>query len=284
VTAGKADQQPSLLALSCAASEGSKTIFKWRFGTRLAVLATGCGALFIPTNWDMMVYALSVLALILEGIVWLLTHYAQSKHRLGDAARRHAMLADAFGDPEPLEDAELRRQFSKSDERRAALLENPNYYASTASHGLARLAKHLQESAFWSKDLYQRAAARTYGLFALLATGVLACALLALPTVANESALLIARVIVLVLGVVIGVDLLGRAISWAEAARQAERVDARLRPSGARRSTRVMLGILAEYAVATAGCPPIPTDLHMKEFDRLNKLWGQRRSPMQDQP
>ena len=284
MTTGAPEQQPSLLALSRAASEGSKKIFAYRLWTRIAVLATGCAALFIPAKCDEWVYALSVVALILEALVWCLTRCAQGKHELGEVARRHAMLADAFGElPEPLQDAELRRRFSKRDERRAVSLENPNYYASTASPGLARLADHLQESAFWSKDLYHRAASRTYFLFALLAVGVVVAALLTLPTVVGETALFIARMIVLVLGVVIGVDVLGRALSWGEAGRQAERVDSRVGAAGARRSTKVMFGILADYAVATAGCPPIPTDLHTKEYERLNRLWEQRTSPKQSQ-
>lgn len=277
MTAATPEQQSSLLALSRAASEGAKTIFAACLYTRYAVLLTGCAALFFPPSLDKAIYVLSVVTIALEALVCFLTRCAQSKHELGEAARRHAMLADAFGDfPEPVQDAELRRRFSKSDERRAVPLENPNYYASEESPGLARLADHLQESAFWSKDLYERAASRTYIRFTILAFGVVAAALIGLPTVAGEIALFIARSIVLVLGVIISVDVLGRALSWAEASRQAERVDSRLGAAGARRSPKVLLGILADYAVATAACPPIPTGLHQKEYERLNKLWEQR--------
>lgn len=255
----------------------------WRLKARLVVLVAGCGALFVPTTLDKAAYVLSVAALVLEALVWELNRRGQEKHELGETARRHAMLASAFGEsPEPIEERDLRSKFSKSDEQRASKLEDSAYYASSAAPGLPRLSELLQESAFWSKDLYEKAAARNYNRAALLITGVVVAALVALPTTASDISLLIARVVVVVLGVFIGGDVFGRARCWSGAARQTEIVYRRLLAAGARSSNKVLLGILADYSVATAGCAPIPTDLHRTEHDRLDKLWTQRQRG--DQP
>lgn len=282
MTGESPDQEPTLLALSRAASEGAKTIFAWRLRSRVAVLATGCGALFLPTERDKAAYVLSVAALLLEVLVWVLNRLGQEKHELGETARRHAMLASAFGEsPEPTEERDLRSRFSGSDELRANKLEDPTYYASSAAPGLPRLSELLRESSFWSKDLYDKAASRTYKLFALQIGGVAVAALAALPTTGDDASLLIARVVVVVLGVYIGMNVFGRARSWAGAARQAEIIYRRLLAAGTRPSNKVLLGILADYSVATAVCTPIPADLHRREHDRLNRLWAQRGQGIQ---
>ena len=277
MTAGLAEQQPTLMALARAGSERAKSILKLRLLTRIVVLVAGCGALFVPKAWDKTAYVLSVAALALEVLVWILNRWGQRKHELGESARRHAMLASAFREsPEPIEERDLRSQFSKYDEALALKLEEPKYYASSADSGLPRLSELLQESSFWSKYLYEKAASRTYQLLVLLLGGITVAALVALPTTASDTALLIARAVVVVLGVFIGMNVFGRARCWAGAARQTEIVYRRLLAAGARPSSKVLLGIFADYSVATASCAPIPTDLHRKNRERLNRLWAQR--------
>jgi len=284
MTDGASRQQLGLLALGRAASEGAKQVLGWRLKTRLLVLAVGCAALFVPQSWAEVIYVLSVVALVLEVVVWILSQWGHEKHVLGEQARRHAMVASAFGEsPEPVEERELRSKFSKSDERRAAILDDPHYYASDTEAGLPRLSELLQESAFFSKHLYKKAASRACVLVAVLLGGVAVAALIALPTTAGDTSLLIARLVVVVLGVFIGIDVLGRARSWDGAAREVEAVYRRLGATGARRSSKVLMGILADYSVTTADCPPIPTDIHEREREGLDRLWAQSR-PGGNQP
>ena len=57
---------------------------------------------------------------------------------------------------------DLRARFSRRAKAIAHKFEGPNYYATRAQSGSARLRAELQESAFWSRELYGASATIAY--------------------------------------------------------------------------------------------------------------------------
>ena len=267
---------PSLLALSRAASEHSKVIFRRRFFARLTTLALGVGALCVPADYAKVAYMLSIAVLMMELAVWCLNRWGTSKHELGEAARRHAMLTDAFGEAPELEEViDLRTRFGSGDEARAASLEDPNYYASEAEPGLVRLRENLVESAFYSKSHFRLAAARAWKQLVAVCAIVLLTGWIGLTATEGNTELFIARVVVLLVGGVVAMDVLGRALSWQDAARDSESVYKRLGAAG-RKGAKEALAVFGDYFVATSSCAPIPTEIHEKNHDRLSALYEER--------
>ncbi len=264
-----------LLALSRAEFEEAKVWFRRRYYAHAVTLVFGLIALFAPPPFA---YILAVGALISEGAAWWLRYQGGGLQSTAEEGKRQALLIDAFGGvQEPFEVADLRHRFSRGAYKRASDFEDPTYYASVEAPGPARLRDNLQESAFWSKHLYAAAARRAFGNFIGLFLSVLLVALLALPLAAGNASLAIARALVVFLGVVSAVDELGRALSWSTAASQVEAADRRLQQLDVTTVTPT-LSVFADYSVATATVPPIPSGVHKREGEQLNRLWAERSS------
>lgn len=221
-------------------------------------------------------YAAGAIALVCQVAVWLLQRSARNLHHLASTAHRRAMLTDAFGKFEHLDAADIVPEFPEGLAALAAKLDDGAYYASTHGPGADRLAGHLQESAFWSRHLYRRAAQAAYLAFAVKLSVVVAAVLISLPAAGEGVGVQIARIIVVVLGALIAQNDLGKAELWSAAARAAGDVDRRVEASFG--GTEKMLAIFADYHVATALAPPIPTRVYDNNRNRLNALWARERA------
>lgn len=218
-----------------------------------------------------------VAALLTEAGAWLLRHWAQEHHALGEQARRMAMAINGFGEArESAQAIDLRAKTSLSLLEAATGLENPNYYASTASPGRRRLADLLDESSFWSKHLYRAAAVESFWLSGLVVASLIFGLLLAAPFSALGAALVVSRATATLLTVLIAVDELGAAMGWMHAAdaaacvnSQLERIDVDQEPS--------LLILFADYSVIAATAGPIPQRVYEREKNRLNELWRKRQ-------
>jgi hypothetical protein len=142
---------------------------------------------------------------------------------------------------------------------------------------------NLQESAFWSKHLFEIVAKRTIWLLLLISFAVIVVVLLIAPLVINQAVSLIPNIILVFLAFVIA-DELSTAFAWREAANRCDAVDRRLEKilaEGNEPSQEVMLAIFSDYAVATAAAPPIPKDIYEAEWEHLNQSWNDRMAARQ---
>jgi len=193
-------------------------------------------------------------------------------------------LIDALGvDEEPLDTTDLRRRFSARLETQARKFEDEEYYASKEAPGLERLRSHLQESAFWSKGLYEAAAQRSFWVWGAVATVVVLVSYFAQPFVAAATAEIAVKAMVIFLAFLPATDGFGQALGWAGAAKQADAVDRRLERLDAQ-AREPLIAAFADYSVAAACTAPIPAWVYDAERERLNTLWRERKRLASQQP
>jgi hypothetical protein len=268
--------EPGLVELATAEEQNAKRLlFNYLPLCHLAAAVLTAAALFTPLPWA---YVLAVLIFALEVGAWQLRRAALAKHRLADQARRRALLINALGtSSERLDVADLRGSFSKKACEKASVITRPGYWAQGGG-GLADVLANLQESAFWSKHLYGQAAKRMWGIAAgsaLALSGIIFAGLL---FSSGDTELAVARVFVVALSLLIGLDLLGQALAWSLAAREAGTVDRRLQHLDGAALEDPLLAIIADYAVATSIAPPIPDFFYERDEDKLDALWRNHRA------
>ncbi|MEJ7786110.1 MAG: hypothetical protein WKF96_14995 [Solirubrobacteraceae bacterium] len=267
---------PGLLELATAEQANAKRIlYAWIPCCHALTASFTLAALFAPLG---VAYPLALAILTLQVVAWSLRSNAAAKHRRAEEARRRALLMDALGeDAERLDVANIRLAFSKRACRDAKALDRTGYWSDTSPRGPQRLLGTLQESAFWSHALYDTAAtAATRTLIAVVST-LFIVALIGLAAFSGSTALAVARVIVVSLSALIALDVLGQALAWRTAARQAEAVDRRLEVIDGT-TIEPMLAIVADYAIATASAPPIPDRVYESKSGELDELWREHRS------
>ena len=267
---------PGLLELATAEQENAK-----RHLYRLVPLCHAVAAvlvvltLFVPLPWA---YFLALAVLLLQGFVWSLRGQGLGLHRRAEEARRRALLINALGEnAERLDVAKIQAAISKRACRAARQKDRSGYWASQAQQGTGRLLDEMQESAFWSMHLYAAAARTMHKVLAAVVVGLALIALVGFVVFSGDTDLAVARVIVVALSSLIGVDVLGQVRAWQTAAAEAERVDRRLDKLD-ETVVEPMLAVVADYAVATASAPPIPDRVYEAEKDRLEELWRKHRS------
>lgn len=264
----------SLLALSRAGAEEAKKLIKRRYIAQIFTLLIGLAGAYIYRP-EALVYVLIVCAFLSELVVWYLGYRAREVQDDSETAHRRAMLINGLGTTQELIDvADIRHRLSYL-EKQAESLDDEKYYASKLPTGPQRLKEHLQESTFWSKYLYRYASNRSFIIVGLIFAGVMFVALTTLPNVANNISLFIGKGLIILLGFVISVDELGRALAWKSASEKAEAVDRRLDKADVG-SLELVLAIFSDYSVAIASAPPIPTSLYKSKKKHLTKLWQQR--------
>lgn len=264
---------PSLNALSRAQYDEAKLRFNWRFRCHVGALIAAVLSAYVAAVG--VAYAFAVVALVSEGIAWWLRFDGQRLKSVADDGRRRVLLVTALGmDEAPLDVANLRLSFTGRAEKRAPKFENDKYYASKEQPSPARLKDCLQESAFWSAELY-RAAARKE-LTPLIGFAVVVVAtFVGLPLASGDTALLVARGLVVVLASFAASDELNRVVDWYSAASQCEVIDRRLETIDTAKPEPI-LAAFADYQVVTACVAPITTSVYETNHDRLNELWKKR--------
>jgi hypothetical protein len=264
----------SLIALARAGFTRAKVLHRMRLGAHVVGLLAGLGALFAPAPWA---YVLSLVVLLAEGVAWFLRHNANQQQSAAEEARRRGLLIDALGiDEEPLDTTDLRRRFSSHLEAAAQNFEDENYYASKEPPGLERLRTHLQESAFWSKGLYEAAAQRSFRIWGVVAVSVVLVSYFAQPFAAAATAEVAVKAMVIFLTFLPATDGFGQGLGWATAAKQAEAIDRRLERLDAQ-AKEPLIAAFADYAVAVGSTAPIPAWVYNAERERLNTLWRERK-------
>jgi hypothetical protein len=261
----------SLLALSRAEQEISK---KWFVRSRLAHVATLL--LSIPTLFvgEGAAYYLAFAALASEVVAWLLRFLADRRHSLAEEGRRRALLADALNkEDEQLALRDLRTRFSARSEGLAPKFEDPKYYGSDEPPGNSRLRAHMQESAFWSRDLYGVAAQWALATSIALLVVVVVALFVVIGVGSGSTTLQVARIGVLFLSFLVFSDVLTQALAWRDAAAKADGVYRRLEGSMLD-DPGAALAVFGDYSVATATTPPIPSFIYTLRKRRITNAWS----------
>jgi hypothetical protein len=237
-------------------------------------------------------YGLAVAAMITEILAWWFRNKGEHYHRLSRELMRRAMLFNAFGKfDESLDVTDLLNSFGeKKLTQKAEQLDEKfrypeDYYKPPANPQSKEktLLDNLQESAFWSKHLFEIAAQRTIWLLLLISFAVIFVVFLIEPLMIYQDVSLIPKIIVVFLAFVIA-DELSTAFAWREAVNRCDAVDRRVEKilaEGNEPSQEAILAIFSDYAVATAAAPPIPKHIYEAERDRLNESWDDRMAARQ---
>lgn len=263
----------SLLALSRALSAEAKAWFRHRLWCHGGTLVATVMALVLDEPWPAL---LAVAALLTEAAGWFARYRGQAFHAMAEEARRQFMLMDAFGlRTETRQALDLRARVPKAIESRGDALEDPDYFATKRAAGAARLREVLDESAWWSAQLYPIASTRSL-LVSGIAVGLPLLVILVLVNLpAGQFVLTLARATVLFLTLLFTVDEIGFALAWRHAGQVSIRTAAQADSLDVN-STPTLIGFFADYSVATASAPPIPNEIYGEHRDRLNQLWSSR--------
>ncbi|MEU0726241.1 hypothetical protein [Streptomyces sp. NPDC006140] len=229
-------------------------------------------------------YIPALIALGVQVSSWVTRNKAAKCHSAGEEGRIRGLLLDALGAVE--ERVDLSNWFGRvtpfPGETPPAPVP-PDYFASDAPLGMKRLCAHLQENAFWGKQLY-KSAAEYYGrmlwVFSTVTVGVI---LIAIPITSDENDIILARLIVVALASGAAFTQLTEVMAWRSAESKSEILDRRLDSlatftENELSSSRIgaVLSAYGDYCIATSGAPPVPTWIYSRQKDRVNSLWARR--------
>jgi hypothetical protein len=267
----------SLLGLSRAAFQRSKQNTEWKQRVRVAGLVGALLGVVLPASVVTISSLLAVGALILEVAAWWFSREASKAHRLAEQARRSNVLLDAFGKTsETLDLSDLHVSFDSRLTELATKLDEGNYYASEQKHGLERLKDNLQESAFWTKHLFQKSADRTLRSLLVKFSFVILALIVSIFLGAYDSEHLFAKLIVVTLSAILALGDLDAQLDWQQSARLVESVDRRLDKHQI--DEKSLLAIWADYNAAVEKAPVVPDKVYRSEKDRLNEEWKLRKT------
>ncbi|MEU9082306.1 hypothetical protein [Streptomyces sp. NPDC048357] len=280
------NSQPSsseIIALANSQLEKAGAGFRRSRWLQVATFTLSVISIFISTAWT---YIPAVLALGIQVFSWVTRNKAAKCHGAGEEGRMRGLLLDALGSTE--ERVDLNNWFSRVTPRPGESPPTPappDYFASQSSTGLKRLCEHLQENAFWGKQLYKEAADYYGRMLWGFTTASVAAILIAIPVASDGHGLVLARLIVVALASGAAFTQLSEVAAWKSAESKSETLDRRLESLAdctdeELRSTRIgtLLSAYGDYCTATAGAPPVPTWIYLREKDRVNSLWARRTS------
>jgi len=264
----------SLLALSRAEQENAKAFLRWRLAAHFGTLLVSAAALFVR---DPLSYALAVVAVLTELGAWALRARSATLHQLSERARRRGLLVEALGSrPNDLDAAQMETEFSARARRKAARWDDPKYWATQGDplvKGPGLLRVNLQESAFWSSQLYRAAGRQAAVRLAAFVVALLAIALALLALDTGTVGQTVARVVAVVLAVVVSADELGVMLAYFEGARVAGQTVERLAHTDMA-DLGAALALFADYSTATSTAPPIPTAAYERKHDEIERAWS----------
>lgn len=194
-----------------------------------------------------------------------------------ERARRATLLAGGLGVQIPeAEFRDMMARFSATREQ-GRKLEDPNYYAAKGEPGPKRLSEMLEESAFWSADMFRISAGISWVALAVLLALLLAALFAALPFVPAQSWMTAVRVVCAMLVLLVSKDLLGSAQDYSKTAAALSPLIARIQANRAAGfPLDDLLFILTDYNSAVERAPMALPRIYAWRKDRLNELWARR--------
>ena len=227
----------------------------------------------VDTYWF---YILATIAMSIEFLAWWFRYLGERNHRRSSKLMRLGLLFDAFG---KLSDnsIEIMNSFDVSGRirKRAEKLDkeweksNPNFFASEAPVGVVRLLENLQESAFFSNRLCDKASQYIFWILGYIFINIIIAFF-----VFFDGNVWFPMVIVLLFVFVIA-DELSFAFAWREAAVHFDDIFNHLNVilKSEPDCLEIILSILCDYQIATVIAPPVPRYVYFLHRDKLNKEW-----------
>lgn len=244
---------------------------------KLQLIVIAVSILVIALHTELLSYFGAFINFLLA-ILWQVFAYKERRsHFIAERGRRAFLLATGLGlciSGKLYSDLVL--QFTVS-EAEAKTYEDPEYFKAYGPSGYLRLAMMLEESAFWTKHLYDKSAFRYWSLFLMgLITAV--AGLLLLPALTHgPSSLLVTQMFCLLLAWFITGDIFSAALGYSLAARAVDDVENRLSWIPSSKSLdKDLLVILGDYNAIVQDAPTIPTSIYLKNREKLNLLWSER--------
>lgn len=262
-----------LLGLSRAELASSEALLKSRFRLHVVTVVLAIAALVVGAPAT---YWLALAGLATEAAAWVIRLIAHQRAVRGNRGLRLTMLGRNLGYDNSRESADMRASFSTAAKREASRYVDDTYWRAWAGGpGPAGLRAALQESAFWSAHLYAKArVAPAIKAFVLGIAAVAALLIVALDG-DQKATVTVARMVVVLFGFLIATDLIGEALEFHTAGEAAREVQKRL-DAVDMSSLGTALEVFSDYALATAGAPPIPDRIWKDHKSTLEALWGER--------
>ena len=244
---------------------------------QLAATAVAVAAVFISDDRLVYIaaYAVAALAVAYACFGYL---YKQSRS-LAERARRLTLLKGGLGESlSAPEFRELLGRFSDSVTRNAKTIDSSGYYDCQSQPGPGRLVEMIEESAFWSEDLYRHSSRRAI-LWAGggLLLSVMMVTLVAIPGINAELGMNSGRVVFALVPFLLSGEVFGSAAAYGVAAHELARILAQLEIQKAKGITpQAALVLFAEYNSAVEGAPPIFPGIYKARRSDLNERWSRR--------
>lgn len=224
-----------------------------------------------------LLYTLTLASLAVAVLWRYFSHQSNISHSTAEKARRAIVLRNGLGiKPSRKSYSDLMMQF-KVSESDGIKWEDPNYFKAATEYGNKKLTEIVEESSFWSKHLFRISATRQWVLFGIiLVLSILG--LLVIPFLnVGMLAVLVSHVVCLILLWLITGSLFTTAIAFTSAANSIDAIEGRL--SNMARNLEPdedILILVGDYNSILESTPTIPSNIYLKNRDRLNRLWEDR--------
>lgn len=242
---------------------------------QMVTVASSVFAIFIPNA--VVTYITSVLA-IMGAFAWnSVNARGGRKKATAERARRALMLTGGLGRQlSNKEIADILGEFTVSEEKAQKWVDN-EYFAVSDPPGPVRFARMMQQSAFWSKELYRRSAQASWAqvtISAILTIGPL----LALPLFPGTKFLTeIVQMVCVGLNLFVTRDLIGKALCYGEASHSLGLLDEKLEGVvAANPSEADVLAVFGDYNSVVECTPLISQGIYDKHNPVLERLWAER--------
>ena len=252
------------------------------FGTRsnkaqIVIVIIAIVSVFV--NNPEIVYTLT-LASLAVAVFWLYFSY-QSKvsHSTAEKARRAIVLRNGLGIKLSRKSySDLIMQF-KVNENEGRIWEDPNYFKTISEYGNKKLTEIVEESSFWSKHLFRISATRQWIYFsAILGLSVIGLLVIPLLNIGSSSVLASQFVCLILLWLITG-SLFTTAMLFTNAANSIDAIEDRLSNMAKNlEPDEDILMLVGDYNSLLESTPTIPSDIYLKNRDKLNRLWGDRNN------
>lgn len=198
---------------------------------------------------------------------------------LAERTRRLTLVNGGLGQEiSPAQNRELKGRFSERTIEAAKSYDSTNYYDVGSGPGPQRLVDMIEQSAFWSADLFRHSAIRSFlwGGGALL-LAIFIFLLIPLPLLSGGSEMSAARVVFALVPFFLSSEVVGSGIAYWMASDDLELLLGRIETDNARGiSIECALVLLTEYNSSVEGAPTIFPGVYRSRKAILNELWAQR--------
>lgn len=254
----------------------------WYIGQVIdAVVGISAAVLSYVTLEGAVKYLLAVAAIVLALVAYFLKLRFASQYDMAETMRRQSVLTEGLGYPIGSTQFDVWKVRSgKRIEKRFRLEpRDPSYYTTKEAPGPKRLAEMLEESAFYTRNLYMRLRGLLLSVLVPLIL-TLAVVLFVVPALGSASpfTLGLANAVLLVVPIAVAADLVGAVLKLTRLINGIVNVEAdveRLKKSKQVTETEA-LRLVFEYNSLTAAGYPIHNYLFQRWHADIEKAWREK--------